>query len=98
MIAYDIGVLPLKRELWGAHPCVTQPCYADDTGAGGRLVHILAYLWDLHARGLPRKYFTEPTKIMLVVAPRNVARAEDFSCGMGIKVVTRNRYLGEFIG
>ena len=26
MIAYEIGVLPLIRELWGAHPRVTQPC------------------------------------------------------------------------
>ena len=34
MIAYVIGVLSLIRELWGAHPRVTQPWYADDAGAG----------------------------------------------------------------
>ena len=35
MITYGIGVLPLIRDLRRAHPCVTQPWYADDTGAGG---------------------------------------------------------------
>ena len=35
MIAYVIGVLPLIWELRDAHPCVTQPWYDDDAGAGG---------------------------------------------------------------
>ena len=35
MIAYGIEVLPLIRELWDAHPCVTQPWYADDAEVGG---------------------------------------------------------------
>ena len=35
MIAYGIGVLPLIRELRDYHPCVTQPWYANDAGAGG---------------------------------------------------------------
>ena len=30
--------------------------------------------------------------------PRNVARAEDFFCGVGIKVVTGCQYLGVFVG
>ena len=30
--------------------------------------------------------------------PRNMARAEDFFHGMGIKVVTGSRYLGVFVG
>ena len=82
MIVYGIGVLPLIRELWGAHPCVTQPWYADDAGAGGKFTHILAHLWNLQARGPPRGYFPEPTKIIFFVAPRNVARAEEFFRGM----------------
>ena len=60
-------------------------------------MHILAHLRDLQTRGPPRVYLPEPTKIVFVVAPRNVARAEEFSRGMGIKVVTGNRYLGGFI-
>ena len=35
MIIYDIGVLPLVRELQETHPLVTQPWYADDAGSGG---------------------------------------------------------------
>ena len=51
MITYDIGVLPFIRELWGAHPRVTQPWYADDAGAGGKFQHILELFRDLQARG-----------------------------------------------
>ena len=61
-------------------------------------MHIFAHLWDLQARSPPRGYFLEPTKSIFVVAPRNVARAEDFFHGTGIKVVTGNIFLGGFIG
>ena len=67
-------------------------------GQGGEFKHILAHLRCLLARGLPRGYYPEPTKIILVVAPRNVARSEEFFWGMGIQVVTGHRYLGGFIG
>ena len=98
MIAYGIGVLPLIRELWGAYPCVTQPWYADDAGAGGKFEQIIAHIRDLQERGPPRGYYPEPTKNILVVAPRNVAQAEEFFRGMVIKVVTGHQYLGRFIG
>ena len=98
IIFYGIGVLALIREIRGAHPCVTQPWYAEDVGSGGKFTRILAHLRDLHARVPPRGYFPYPTKIILVVAPRNVARTEEFFRGMGIKVVTGNRYPGGFIG
>ena len=98
MIAYGIRVLPLVRELRGAHPCVTQPWYTDDAGAGGKFAHILEHLRDLLARGLAQGYYPEPTKSILGVAPGNVAQAGEFFLGMGIKVVTLHRYLGEYIG
>ena len=98
MIVYGIGVLPLIRELWGDHPHVTQLCYSDDAGAGGKFIHILVYLWYLQVQGLPRGYYLVPTKIILVVAPRNLARSEELFRGMGIKVVTGHQYLGGFIG
>ena len=41
MIAYGIRVLPLIRELWGSHPRVTPPWYANDAGAGGKFNHTL---------------------------------------------------------
>ena len=98
MISYGIGVLPLIKELHRAHPLLTQPWYADDSGDGGNFAHILAHLWYLQARGPPRGYLPELTKIILFVDPQNVARAEEFFCGMGIGVVTGNRYLGGDIG
>ena len=32
------------------------------------------------------------------MAPRKVARAEEFFLGMGMKIVTGSRYLGGFVG
>ena len=87
-IAYGIGVLPLIRELWESHPRVIQPWYADDAGAGGALHHILAHLRDMQARAPPRGYLPEPTKIILVVAPMNLAMEEEFFQGMGLQIVT----------
>ena len=99
MIAYDIRVLPLIRELQDAHPRVTQPGYYDDVGAGGgSFGDILAHFQDLQERGPPQGYLPEPIKSILVVAPRNIVRAKDFLRGMGMKVVTGSRYLGIFIG
>ena len=60
----------------GIPPRVIQPWYADDAGAGGEFTHILEHIWDLQARGLVRGYYPEPTKIISVVVPGNVARAD----------------------
>ena len=98
MIAYGIGILCLIRELRESHPCIIQPWYANDAGAGGKFKHILAHLQDLQARGLPRGYYPEQNKRILVVAPQNVARAEELFRGMEIQVVTGHRYLGGFLG
>ena len=98
MIAYGIGFLPLIRELQGVHTRVTQPWYADDAGSGRKFQHILDHLQDIQERGLTRGYFLEPTNIILVVVPRNVARAEEFFCDMVLQVVMGSRYLGGFIG
>ena len=76
MIAYGIGFLPLRGDLQGALPRLTQPWYADDAGAGGKFPHILAHLRYLQARGPPRGYFLDPTKSILVVTLRNLARVD----------------------
>ena len=83
MIIYGKGFLPLIRELQYTHPNVTQPWYADDAGAGGKLGHILEHFQDQQARGPPRGC---------------VARAEEFFCGMGVNIVTGSRYFGVFVG
>ena len=77
MIAYGIGVLSLIWKLRDSHPCVTQPWYADDAGAGGTFQQVLAHFLDLQAWGPARGYYPEPTKSILVVAPGNVAWAEE---------------------
>ena len=43
MITYGKGVLPLIRELWDAHPRVTQPWYADDAGEGEAFKELQAH-------------------------------------------------------
>ena len=98
MIAYGIGVLPLFQELREAHPCVTQPWYADDAGAGRTFIDVQAHFQNLQARGPTRVYYLERTKSILVVAPRNVERSEEHFRGLGIWVVTGHRYLGGFLG
>ena len=98
MIAYGIRVLHLIRELWGAHPQVTQSWYADDAGAGGKLQQILEQFQDLKARGPARGYYPELIKSILVVAPGNAARTEEHFPGLGIRVVTGHRYLGDTRG
>ena len=57
-----------------------------------------AHFQDLQARGPAQGYYPEPTKSILVVAPGNVARAEEHIRGIGIRVVTGHRYLGDFLG
>ena len=98
MIAYCIGVLPLIREIRNAHSQVTQPWYADDTGARGTFQQVLEHFRDLHARGPDRGYYPEPTNSILVVDPGNLAQSEEHFRGLGIRVVTGYHYLGEYIG
>ena len=88
IIAYGIGVLPLIRELQGAHPRVTQPWYADDAEAGGKIPQIMEHLKDLQAQGPAQGYYQEPTKSILAVAPGNVAQSEEHFWGLGIRVLT----------
>ena len=54
MITYGIEVFPLIQELRNAPPRITQPCYADDTGAGGNLGKIISRFKDLQVRGPPQ--------------------------------------------
>ena len=98
MIAYCIGVLPFIRELRNSHPRFTQPWYADDSGAIGTFQQILENFRDLQARGPARGYYLELTKIILVVALGNVARAEEHFWGIGIRVVAGHQYMGGYIG
>ena len=98
MIAYGIGVLPLIKEFWNAHPRVTQTWYANDAGAGGTFQQIQEHVRDLQVRGPARGYYLEPTKSILVMDLGNVARAEEHFQGLGIRLVTGHWYQGGYIG
>ena len=80
MIAYGVGFLPHIQMLRDAHPHVTQPWYADDTGAGGggggNFGKILTQFRYLQVRGTLRGYFLYPNNSILVIALRNVYRTE----------------------
>ena len=91
------GSSPSSGSFGAPTPRVTQTWYAGDAGAGGKLQHILEHFKDLQAQGPARGYYQEPTKSILVVAPGNVAWAEEHFRGMGIRVVTGHRYLGGYI-
>ena len=67
-------------------------------GEGGGFKDVQTHLQYLQARGPAQGYYLEPTKIILVVAPGKVVRAEEHFRGLGIRVVTGHRYLGGFLG
>ena len=98
MLTYGICILPLIRELCITHPHVTQPCYANDARVGGNFVIIREHIQDMMVCGPPWGYFQDPTKRMLVVSTRNIQRAEEYFRGIKVRMFTRSRYLGEFIG
>ena len=58
----------------------------------------MAHLHDLQGRRTPWVYLLEPTKSIMVVALQNFSRSKAFFCKMVMKVVTRSRYFGGFIG
>ena len=46
----------------------------------------------------PRGYFLGYNKIILVMYPQNILKAETLFRGSGLQVVTGIRYLGGFVG
>ena len=67
MIEYGLDILPCIREIQPAHPQVTKPWYAGNSGAGGSFAHIQCHLEDLMVRGPPHGYSPDTTKSILFV-------------------------------
>ena len=98
MIPYGLVILPLIQDLRTAHLVINQPWYADYTGSDGAFKGIHRHLDYLVVRGASPGYFLEPTKIILVVSPQNVPRAEGFFRGYRLEIVIESRYLEGFMG
>ena len=91
MVAYGLVILLLIQELQQAHPGITQPCCADDSGEVSTFEGILFHLDVLILKGNPRGYFLDPTKSVLVVSPKNVSRAEALFRGYRMYILTGSR-------
>ena len=90
-IDHIISILPLIRDLCTAHP----QWYADYAGAGGTFKVLHDSMRNFLLRGSPQGYLLESTKRILGVSLRNIQHVEVQLRGMGVRVVTRSRYLGE---
>ena len=67
MIAYGICILPLINNLNPEIPDVTQPWCADDARALSTFARIETYIDVLRCQGPRRRYYTKPSKNVLIV-------------------------------
>ena len=97
MPIYALGVLPLIQAVGvdGA----TQSWFADDSGAGGKLVKLRQW-WDLLVeKGPSYGYYPNAEKTVLSVKPELYADAVQIFDGTGVTINTNGcRYLGAAIG
>ena len=69
MIEYDIGILPLIKNLKRDIPGVTQPWYADNVEYLGMFAIIETYFGLITRQGPGRGYYPKPPKRVLIVHP-----------------------------
>jgi hypothetical protein len=98
MVAFGLAVMPLVRQLKREVHQVHQAWYADDAAADADFTSIKIFMERLIELGPDYGYYPEASKSILVVSEVNKAAAEPYFCDMKLKVVTRSRYLGGFIG
>ena len=97
MLMYTIRTLPLIRSLndpgqW------TQLWYADDASCNGTLPELRNWFNQLCLCGPSFGYYSEPTKGCVVVNERWKSDAAAVFGDLGVKVVTRHRFLGGLLG
>ena len=79
-------------------PDVTQPWYADESGALGTFARIETY-FDSPTRQCPeRGYYPKQFKSVLIVHPENLESGKELWARHGFKMYTGPRYLGGYIG
>ena len=74
-------------------PDVTQPSYADDSGALGTFKRIVNYFNSLIRQGLGRGYYPELSKSVLIVHQEILEYGKKFGTRHGFKVCTGTCYL-----
>ena len=98
MIDYGIEIIPLINNLKRQLPDITQPWYADNSGALGTLSIIETYFNSLTHQGPGHVYHNRQSKTVLIVHLENLEAGKKFSTRHGFKVCTGARYLGGYIG
>ena len=98
MVAYRLGIIPLMKLLKLAYPDVTHPRYSDDAGALGTIDNLERYFKILKTDGPDWESYFTPTKVILVVHPKNSKMGELFDHHHGFKVCTGALFIGVSIG
>jgi len=98
MPLYGLASLPLIRKLNNECKLDRHLSYADDCGAGATFDDLEKYFDFLKVHGPSYGYTPQPHKCILETSDRNLSSAKSKFERYGMKVVTRNRYLGGFIG
>ena len=98
MIVYEIGILPLIKNLKREIPDAAQPWYYDNARALGMFMRLETYFDSLTCQGPGRGYYPKPSKRILIIRPENLVDVKVFGSRHRFKVCTGKHYLGVYIG
>ena len=98
MVSYGIAILPRIKNLKSEFPDITQPLYAEDSGALDTFTRVVLYFNSLKRLGLGQGYCPKPSKSVLVMHMENIESGKLFGLSHGFKFCTGARYLGGLIG
>ena len=98
IIAYGIGIFPLINSIRREIPDVTQPWYADISGALSTFERLETYFDSLTRQGPGWGYHPKPSKSLLIVSLENFEAGKVFVRHHGLKVYTAAHYRWGYIG
>ena len=96
-ISYRIGILTLIKWLKSTYPDITQPWYTDDSGALGTFDNLERYFISLKCNGPYQGYYPKPTKMIMIMNPKNLEVGRLFGQYHGFKVCAGTGYLDGYI-
>ena len=86
MIVYEIGILTFIKNIKQDIPDVTQPWYADNSGALGTVARFKTCFDSLTGQGPGQGYHPRPSKSVLIARPENLGAEQVFGRHHGFKV------------